>query len=278
VGVSPHAPYTVSDELFRATTALARELNVPMAIHVAESALEHDLIASGTGGFADGLRRRSIPVAPRARTPIALLESLGVLEARPLLIHCVRVDEDDIRAIAGAHCAVAHCPASNAKLGHGIAPLDELLAAGIPVGLGSDSMASNNRMDLLEEARLALLSQRARLGSHETPDAAEMLELATIGGAAAIGLDHVVGTLEPGKQADLAAFALDRRRPTFDPVTAAVFSVTGAAARFVTVAGRVLLKDGALVAPKSDLSQRMELLGEMLADWLEAGGELAGVV
>jgi 5-methylthioadenosine/S-adenosylhomocysteine deaminase len=105
-----------------------------------------------------------------------------------------------------------------------------------------------------------------------------MLELATIGGAAAIGLDHAIGTLEAGKQADLAAFALDRHLPTFDPVTAAIFSITGNAARFVTVNGRVLLKDGVLVAPRTDLAQRMESLGESLADWLEAGGELTGVV
>jgi 5-methylthioadenosine/S-adenosylhomocysteine deaminase len=276
VGVSPHAPYTVSDDLFRATAVLSRELGVPMAIHIAESALEEQLVTLGTGGFADGLRRRGIAVSPRARSPIALLESLGVLAERPLLIHCVRVDAEDIRSIADARCAVAHCPASNAKLGHGIAPLDELLAAGIPVGLGSDSMASNNRMDVLEEARLALLAQRARTGSYETPDAAEMLELATVGGAAAIGLQDVVGTLDPGKQADLAAFAIDRNLPTFDPVTTAVFSITGSAARFVTVAGRVLLKDGSLVAPKVGLSERMKQLGEALADWLEAGGELTG--
>jgi 5-methylthioadenosine/S-adenosylhomocysteine deaminase len=154
--------------------------------------------------------------------------------------------------------------------------VDELLAAGVPVGLGSDSMASNNRMDLLEEARLALLAQRVRLSSHETPDAAAVLEMATVGGAAAIGLSDVIGTLDSGKQADLAAFAIGRCGPTFDPVTAAVFSITGAAARFVTVAGRALVRDGEMVASNSGLASRMHLLGGALADWLDAGGELAG--
>src|SRR6185312_8660333 len=98
------------------------------------------------------------------------------------------VDAEDIRAIADSGSPVAHCPASNAKLGHGIAPIDELLAAGVTVGLGSDSMASNNRMDILEEARLALLVQRARIASCETPSSGDALELATIGGAAAIGI------------------------------------------------------------------------------------------
>ncbi len=278
VGVSPHAPYTVSDDLFRATASLAREQHLPVAIHIAESALEHQLVVEGSGGFADGWRRRGIAVAPRARSPIALLASLDVLSAQPLLIHCVRVDADDIQAIAGARCGVAHCPASNAKLGHGIAPVDELLAAGVPVGLGSDSMASNNRIDLLEEARLALLAQRARLSSHDMPDAATVLEMATVGGAAAIGLSDTIGTLDPGKQADLAAFAIGGRGPTFDPVTAAVFSITGAAARFVTVAGRVLVHNGEMVASNSGLAARMQVLGGALADWLDAGGELLGAV
>jgi 5-methylthioadenosine/S-adenosylhomocysteine deaminase len=206
------------------------------------------------------------------------MESLDVLSARTLLIHCVRVDAEDIRAIAGARCSVAHCPASNAKLGHGIAPIDELLAAGVPVGLGSDSMASNNRMDLLDEARLALLAQRARLSSHETPDAAAALEMATVGGAAALGLSDVIGTLDVGKQADLAAFSIGGCGPTFDPVTAAVFSITGTAARFVTVAGRALVRDGEMVASNSGLAARMQVLGGALADWLDAGGELSGAV
>lgn len=196
----------------------------------------------------------------------------------PLLIHCVRVDDRDIAAIAASRSAVAHCPASNAKLGHGVAPLAEMLAAGVIVGLGSDSMASSNRMDMLEEARLALLAQRARLRSSETPAAADVLELATIGGATAIGVDHLVGTLEAGKQADLAAFALEPTYPAQDPIAAAIFSLTGARARFVAVAGKILLRDGALVSPRSGLPDRMHALGEALADWLDSGGEMLGVV
>ncbi|HEY9225163.1 MAG TPA: amidohydrolase family protein [Gemmatimonadaceae bacterium] len=274
VGVSPHAPYTVSDDLFRATTALARELHAPMAIHIAEGELERRLVVEGAGPFADGLRRRGIDIAPRGESPIALLSRLGVLDVHPLLIHCVRVDQRDISTIFTSSCAVAHCPASNAKLGHGIAPLDEMLAAGIVVGLGSDSMASNNRMDILAEARLALLAQRGRIGSHETPEAADVLEMATIGGATALGFGDSIGTLERGKQADLAAFSLEHSRPTFDPIDAAVFSVTGANARFVAVAGRPLLRDGALIDQRAGLDTRVEGLARALADWLGADGEL----
>ena len=278
VGVSPHAPYTVSDDLFRATTELARELALPMAVHIAESALEQQLVVDASGAFADGLRRRGIGLDRRASSSIQLLADLRVLDVAPLLIHCVRVDAGDIATIAASQSAVAHCPVSNAKLGHGIAPLTELLAAGIVVGLGSDSMASNNRMDMLEEARGTLLGQRARMRSHETPEAIDVLEMATIGGARAIGVDQLVGTLEAGKQADLAAFALDGLGPIQDPITTAIFSVTGVRARFVAVAGKPLLRDGRLVAPRSGLSQRMQSLGDSLADWLANGGEMNGVV
>jgi cytosine/adenosine deaminase-related metal-dependent hydrolase len=274
IGISPHSPYTVSDELFRAATKLAGEQHLPMAIHIAESDEEQRLVVEAAGPFADGLRRRGIDVQPRARSPIELLSTLGVFAARPLLIHCARVDDEDIQSIATSGCSVAHCPASNAKLGHGTARLAELRAAGVTVGLGTDSMASNNRMDVLAEARLALLMQRGRLESFETPDAIDVLEMATIGGAQALGLGDVVGTLEPGKQADLSAFSLDRVRPTFDPIAAAVFSITGADARFVAVAGRPLLRGGKLTAQKTGLSERIEAIAQSLADWLDAGGEM----
>jgi 5-methylthioadenosine/S-adenosylhomocysteine deaminase len=249
-----------------------------MAIHIAESELEQQLVVDAEGAFADGLRRRGIGVERRGSSPIELLERLGVLDARPLLIHCVRAEADDVARIASSRSAVAHCPASNAKLGHGVAPLDELLAAGIAVGLGSDSMASNNRMDLLEEARLALFSQRVRLRSHGMPTAADVLELATIGGASALGLGDVTGSLDVGKQADLAAFGLDGVGPTQDPVEAAVFSLTGARTRFVCVAGKPLVRDGRLVSPREGLADRLRDLGDALAGWLEAGGEMRGVV
>lgn len=275
VGISPHAPYTVSDDLFRAAARFAAEQSLPMAIHIAEAELEERLVVHADGKFAEGLRIRGMDVRPRGTSPIELLARLGVLEARPLLIHCVRVHEDDVVAIAHAACAVAHCPASNAKLGHGTAPLTEMLAAGITVGLGSDSMASNNRMDILEEARLALLAQRARLRSHETPTAQEVLELATIGGARALGLDAEIGTLDVGKAADLAAFSAEQALPVLDPVSAAVFSVTGARATFVTVAGRPLVRDGKLVSPIPGLASRVQTTANALAQWLAADGELA---
>jgi cytosine/adenosine deaminase-related metal-dependent hydrolase len=243
---------------------------MPIGVDIAESQLEHDLVVSGTGAFADGLRNRGIAVAPRARSPIELLASLGVLDARPLLIHCVRVDAADIALIARNRCAVAHCPASNAKLGHGVAPLAELLAAKITVGIGSDSMASNNRMDLLAEARLASLLQRGRRRDFNELTANTMLMLATLGGARVIGIENEVGSLEAGKAADLAAFPLDSVGPIHDPVASALFALPGARASFVAVAGKELVRNGDLLAKDASLEQRVQQSANALQTWLRS--------
>ena len=270
VGVSPHAPYTVSDVLFSAVARYAREADLPIAIHIAESQVEEDLVVHGAGSFADGLRARGIPVAPRARSPIALLSALGVLDARPLLIHCVRVDESDVAAIAEARCAVAHCPASNAKLAHGVAPLATLLSSRVRVGLGSDSVASNNRMDILEEARLAMLFQRARIGAPAAIPPSVALGLATIEGARALGLDRDVGSLEAGKSADLAAFPLGAIGPVFDPEAHAVLALPGSKASFVAVAGRELVRDGKLIDEDPTLGDRVQRSADALDAWLRS--------
>ena len=274
VGISPHAPYTVSDDLFRAASELARAEKLPMAIHIAESDPEFSLVAEGKGTFAEGLRGRGIAVGARARTPIQLLGSLGVLELHPVLIHCIRVDADDIQLMADRRTHVAHCPISNAKLGHGIAPLLEMLAAGIDVGLGSDSMASNNRMDLLEEARAALLFQRARVGTHEALGAHDVLEMATLGGACALGIASEVGSLEVGKSADLAAFDLGAVTPTFDAEAAAVFALSAARTIFVAVAGQTIFEDGLVRGARPELPDRVQKSADKLRDWLDMGGEL----
>jgi 5-methylthioadenosine/S-adenosylhomocysteine deaminase len=269
LGVSPHAPYTVSDALYAAVTGLARRRGLPLAMHVAESAAEDDIVIKGAGDFAERWRRRGIEVSKRARSPIALLEKHDVLQPGSLLIHCVRVDETDITTIARHGCSVAHCPASNAKFGHGVAPLLQLLATGIPVGIGSDSVASNNRMDILDEARLAVLTHRAAARRHDAFGAHQALELATIGGARALGLDDRIGSLEAGKDADLAAFRIDipRTIPTGDPYSAAIFALPGRSAELVTVRGRVLVERGRCKAYDPSLSARVRATGAALSAW-----------
>jgi len=264
LGVSPHAPYTVSDPLF----AFAARAGYPLAVHIAESEAETRFVRDGEGPFADGWRNRGIPVAPRARSPIALLGALGVLDARPLLIHAVRIDDADIAAIAASRATVAHCPVSNAKLGHGIAPLDRLLAANVAVGLGSDSMAANDRMDLLEEARVAALAQRTRTGRHDALAPRDALALATVGGARALGLADRIGSLEAGKDADLAAFPLPAGFGDANPEAAAVFALGGTPARLVTVAGVLRAVDGRVLTGDRDVPGRVRDTASRLAEHL----------
>ena len=268
VGVSPHAPYTVSDALYRAVAEFAGRNALPMAVHIAEGADEQDLVLRGSGVFADALRRRGITVAARARSGIDLLANTGVLAGKPLLIHCVHIDRTDIAQIMDAGCGVAHCPVSNAKLGHGIAPLTAMLDAGLAVGIGSDSMASNNHMDLLGEARAAILAQRAATTRPDVLSAHSALELATIGGARALGLEREIGSLEPGKAADFAAFPVsDIRGPVHDPAAALVFALPGAHASLVTVGGRELVRESRLLTQDAELSRRMEDIARRMRDW-----------
>jgi len=273
-GVSPHAPYTVSASLFQATAEYARAERLPMAVHVAESAAETAFVCRGEGPFAERLRARGMAVAPQARSPVALLEATGVLAARPLLIHAVRVDEDDLQRIAHHGASIVHCPISNAKLGQGLAPLDRMQAHGIAVGLGTDSVASNDRMHLIDEARQAILAHAIRSGSPDSLSAHAALELATAGGAAALGLDAVVGTLEVGKAADLAAFALDGStvHTVHDPAVTLVHALAGRAqATLVTVGGRVLVRGGQVLVDDPAWHARQRETGARLRQWRQRG-------
>jgi cytosine/adenosine deaminase-related metal-dependent hydrolase len=269
-GISPHAPYSVSDALFTGAATMAVNENLPIAIHAAESEAEHRLVTEAQGDFADGLRARSIEVSPRGQSTIELLDRLGVLESRPLLIHCVRATPDDIRRIADNQCAIAHCPASNAKLGHGVADLAGFLEAGVRVGVGSDSVASNNRMDILDETRLALLFGRAVGRKWNSFPASLGLELATLRGAAALGLDSEIGSLDVGKSADLAAFPLDvaHAQPVQDPESALLFATSGRGAKLVTVAGEELVRDAGLVR---DISHDLAAIRQAGADLRRLG-------
>lgn len=248
IGVSPHAPYTVSDRLFAAAAEYALAEGLPMAVHAAESAVEHQLVISGEGDFAPGLRARGIETPPRGRSTVELLERLGVLAARPLLIHCVLLDVDDMRRIADAGATVAHCPVANARLGHGVAPYPEMAAAGVRVGLGTDSVGSNNRLDLLEEARIASILHRGRLGRCDVLTPAALLRLCTLDGARALGMEDEIGTLEPGKAADLCVVSLaaPHVRPVHDPAAAVLHAARGCDVVLTVVGGRVLHRSGEL--------------------------------
>ena len=182
IGLSPHSPYSLSEELFRACDAMFRRWRVPCCIHAAESPEEVEFLATGRGAIPDLLYPavgcRVPPPRRRARSPIEYLDALGALAWRPLLVHAVHVDAADIRRMAKSGVSVAHCPRSNARLSGGAAPVAEFLAHGIPVGLGTDSLASVPTLDLWDEMRAAAAGQAGRLAPRE------VLEMATLGGAA----------------------------------------------------------------------------------------------
>jgi cytosine/adenosine deaminase-related metal-dependent hydrolase len=236
VGVAPHAPYTISDPLLAAITSLVPGRGLRTAMHVAESREERELMEEGRGPFADHLRGRGIPVEVRGPT-VAWLERAGFLASRPLLIHCVTAGADDFAVVRRWRAAVAHCPWSNAALGHGRADLGAMRRAGVAVGLGTDSVAAGGRADLFAEARLAAL------GLDLSPR--DMLRLATADGAAALGLEGV-GVLEPGAWGDLAAVGLDA--PPFaaaqEPEAAVAGGATASDVVFAAVGGRVVYVGG----------------------------------
>jgi len=186
LGVSPHAPYTVSAPLYEASVTVASARGLPMAVHLAESQAETDLLRSGAGPFAEQWTQRGIPLPTRpGSSPVVFLDRTGVLGPQTLCIHVVQVNDSDIARLALAGVAIAHCPRSNRAHRHGDAPLAKLLAAGLRIGVGTDSVASAGDLDLLAEARLA--GQLANL----SPERA--LGLVTLDAARALGLADEVG-------------------------------------------------------------------------------------
>ncbi|HMO80865.1 MAG TPA: amidohydrolase family protein [Pyrinomonadaceae bacterium] len=241
-GLSPHAPYTVGSRLFELIAQYSIINRIPITIHAAESANETELMTRGTGFFTEVYEKFDVEWNSPHCSTIEYLEKLGVLAARPLLAHCVQVTDRDIDRIAANGAKIAHCPKSNAKFGHGYAPFEKFIDAGIAVGLGSDSVASNNVCDLLGEARFAALTARNRPDSHRFITARDVLRAATLGGAEALGLEDKIGTLEPGKQADIAVVSLSHsaQKPVTDVEAALVFSSNARDILRTMVAGKTV--------------------------------------
>ncbi len=224
---APHAPYTVSDDTFARVLTYARELETPIHVHLHETVQE---IADSEATF--GMR------------PIARLDLIGLIGPETIAVHAVHLDDADIETLARRGAHVAHCPSSNLKLASGFAPVSRMTAAGINIGLGTDSAASNNRLDLFAELRLASLLAKGVSGSAEALPAFGAIEMATIGGARALGLDKLIGSLEPGKSADIIAIdmAVPELQPCFDPISQVVYAAGREHVTDVWVAGKRLVE------------------------------------
>jgi cytosine/adenosine deaminase-related metal-dependent hydrolase len=217
LGVSPHAPYSISPAVYRACTALG----LPLATHISESESEVRYLLDG-GGAWEGI---TWLVDPPRTTGTRLLADEGLLGPQVLAAHCVVVEPDEIALLAEHGVAVAHCPRSNAYVGCGIAPLRELRAAGLRVGVGTDGVSSTPSHDFFDELRAVVMMARARERRPDAMTATEALELGTLGGAQALGLDSELGSLVPGKRADLVVVspAGSSYLPWEDPAGAVVF-------------------------------------------------------
>lgn len=227
----PHAPYTVGDEPLRRIATLAEELQTPIQIHLHETAteVEESLAASG-------------------ERPIQRLQRLGLLSPLTQCVHMTQVDDGDLALLRDNGAHVIHCPSSNLKLASGFCPVQTLLDNGVNVALGSDSAASNNDQDLLAEMNLAALLAKGVSANAGAVDAWQALEMATLNGARALGLEAEIGSLEVGKQADIAAIALDRLQdlPLYQPLSQLVYSRVSSQVSHVWVGGHNLLQEGRL--------------------------------
>jgi 5-methylthioadenosine/S-adenosylhomocysteine deaminase len=230
--LAPHAPFTVSDTTFAQIATYAGELDIPVHIHIHETAQE----------IADSLAQHGV-------RPLARLEKAGLLGPGLIAVHGVHLDDHEIALFARHGCSVAHCPSSNLKLASGIAPIARLLQAGVNIGLGTDGAASNNRLDLFAEMRLAALLAKGSTGDATAMPAHKALECATLGGARALGLQDNIGSIVPGKFADLTAVNLSavELSPCHDPASHLVYAAGREHVSDVWVNGERRLAGGKLV-------------------------------
>ena len=220
--LAPHAPFTVSDAAFAKIAGFAEELDLPVHVHL------HETVEELRGSVeAHGVR------------PLARLERLGLIGPQTIAVHAVHLDAGEIALLARNGASVAHCPTSNLKLASGIAPVAAMLDAGVNVGLGTDGAASNNRLDMFAEMRLAALLAKGASGRADVLPAAAALRSATLNGARALGLDGLTGSIVPGKAADLAAVSFGRieMQPVYDPVSHLVYVASRDDVTDVWVAG-----------------------------------------
>jgi len=231
IAFGPHAPYTVSDAPLLKIATFAEELDIPIHMHVHETAQEVSDALAATG-----------------KRPIQRLADLGMISPRLICVHATQMNEEDIKTLVDNGANIVHCPESNLKLASGFCPAAKLLDAGINVALGTDGAASNNDLDMFGELQTAALLAKAVAEDAAALPALQALRMATINGAKAMGLESEIGTLEPGKFADMIAVKLDTLNaiPTYNPISQLVYSTNSKQVSHVWVAGKLLVDSGQL--------------------------------
>ncbi|MCC2098496.1 MAG: amidohydrolase [Hyphomicrobiales bacterium] len=246
----PHGCYTLDASKLRDVRALSAELSLPVHIHAAEAAWELELVRNTYG-----------------QSPVRALRDAGLLGGPLLLAHAVHLDDAEISMLAEAGSAVAHCPASNAKLASGMASVRALLDAGVTLSLGTDGPSTGNDLDMFKAMRLTAYLHALRTGSLDTLAARDIVAMATIGGAKALGLSGRQGSLEVGKQADVVVVRADapHMAPIYDPYSALVYSAGREDVAHVFARSRPVVRDGKLVTPVEDLTERVGRLAAEIA-------------
>lgn len=259
--VGPHAPYTATPDMMKSCVALAIEYDVPLHIHIAETALEQE----------NSLRQYDMTVVP-------WLDQYNLFQAKVIAAHCVHLKENEMRTLQHHHAGVAHCPSSNLKLASGVAPIQKMVDLGLHVGIGTDGPASNNDLDMFEETRLASFLQKGIFGDPTLLPAKTTWSLATIEGARALHIDHLTGSLEVGKRADLAVIATSSTHqiPKFSRDPEAVYSqlvyaTKATDVRDVIVDGKILMRDRQLLTlDEADITERAEQIARNIDSFLIA--------
>lgn len=262
VGVSPHAPYTVSRKLFCALNDYAHDEALRLTTHIGESTEEGRFIREGAGPFADNHRKRGIDVTPACCSPLAYLDGLGLVRPEMLLVHAVYLEDSDLDILKARRPALVHCPKSNAKLAHGVARVTEVQKTGISVGLGTDSVASNNVVDMFEEMRAAIFQQRGLTKRWDALDAYTLFRMATLEGARCLGLERHVGSLEEGKRADFVVVDLNdpALHPIYDPIQTMVYSASRRNVKATYLGGQEITADA------SQIMKEFEMIPKRLAE------------
>ena len=250
--LAPHAPYTVSDKTLSKVLTYAEQLDLPIHIHLHETEDE----------IQQSLKQYHL-------RPLQRLQNLGLLAPNLIAVHAVHLKHDEMATFSQQGCHVAHCPTSNLKLASGIAPVHAMMERGVNVGLGTDGAASNNRIDLFQEMRLAALLAKGTSGKADHLPAFDALQMATLNGARALGLDHQLGSLEPGKAADITAIRLDslETMPCYDVISHLVYAAGREHVTHVWVNGRAVVENGNLLT----LSQQQ--LFKQVTLWQEKIGK-----
>jgi 5-methylthioadenosine/S-adenosylhomocysteine deaminase len=250
VGLSPHAPYSVSGGLLEAINDFSQVEDIPLCMHLAETEEEIEFLVEGSGPFATTYREAvgwgDIPWDAPGVSAVKYLDKLGVLSDKLLAVHLAQANLADMKLLNKAGVRAVYCPKSNAKLGAGIADLPAILESGLQVGLGSDSAASNNSLDLLSEMEFGLLVQRASKKEVGALNAKKIVEISTIGGAKALGLESEIGTLESGKKADLVGIKTDNlaNQPVYNPYSTLVYTASARDVILTMVDGEILYEEG----------------------------------